>query len=434
MGPRADDRPALRFGMRDWLLVLWIATLGTDRIDLLGGQGSFILTPFLAVTPLVVFSELTRLAERRGDIVVTRNVPEFFTLLTVFLAVVLMSVFFSYDLGMSAKRYALLVAEVYGTLFVLVAVMQREDARRILVRGAYAGLLVGFLFNAVQVRLWMSLSLEPTGGFIELAPQHYGGLLPRLSGQALDMNRGGFLFLIYMFLLVRFAAPSRWRTIFLWLGAFSIVATLSRSVMLGVFAMGLVALHRAWLPKIGLRSVFTGTAIAASVLIIVLLAWDRIMPVLDVLAPLAGRLSTQEGSSSEHLLLLVRGVETGTASVKQALVGIGFGNAFTVLQDIYPGNKYGNFHSLYVTLLAESGIIALGLCLVLLARPMLISPTYRPLIAALIAFNVFYQTITGNLLWLCLALAWLEPGGAARAPRVEVGRPADSAARLPVTA
>ncbi|MBT3774984.1 MAG: hypothetical protein HOF87_10600, partial [Gemmatimonadales bacterium] len=40
------------------LVALWIAVLAADRIDLVGGRASFVLTPFLVLTPvyLTVFA------------------------------------------------------------------------------------------------------------------------------------------------------------------------------------------------------------------------------------------------------------------------------------------------------------------------------------------------------------------------------------------
>ena len=74
---------------------------------------------------------------------------------------------------------------------------------------------------------------------------------------------------------------------------------------------------------------------------------------------------------------------------------------------MFPGNKYGNFHSLYVTVMVESGIFALMSSLVLLGVPLIRGAQLRPMIAGLSVFNVFYQTLSEPLFWFVLALAWL---------------------------
>ena len=43
--------------MSDLALVLWVALLGADRIDILGGEGPVVLTPFYVLTPIVVWTE-----------------------------------------------------------------------------------------------------------------------------------------------------------------------------------------------------------------------------------------------------------------------------------------------------------------------------------------------------------------------------------------
>ena len=113
-------------------------------------------------------------------------------------------------------------------------------------------------------------------------------------------------------------------------------------------------------------------------------------------------------------MLLGRGVEEGTESLKRAAIGMGYGNSYMELQDIFPGNKYGNFHSLYVTMLAESGVLALILSLILLGYPLGLSGGWRPLIAGFVAFNVFYQTLAEPLFWFALAMAWLTVQQSAR--------------------
>jgi len=46
--------------MTDLLLPLWVALIGADRIDLLGGHGPIVLTPFYVLTPLVIGREAVR--------------------------------------------------------------------------------------------------------------------------------------------------------------------------------------------------------------------------------------------------------------------------------------------------------------------------------------------------------------------------------------
>jgi hypothetical protein len=102
------------------------------------------------------------------------------------------------------------------------------------------------------------------------------------------------------------------------------------------------------------------------------------------------------------------------------VLGIGYGSAFMVTQDIFPGNEYGNFHSLFVTLFVEAGVVAVGLGVWLFVEAIRVGRDVRPMIVALLAFNLFQQTHTEPILWLCLMMAWVplesSEGGQVRRP------------------
>lgn len=396
--------------MSAWLLVLWLALIGADRVDLLAGAGGFLLTPFLVLTPLVLAGELWKTSVRGGQFALPRLTLPYLFLATCFLAVVLLSVLFGFDVPVGVRRYVLLWVELYGTAAVAVFLANHPSVQQILVRGAYWGLGVGFAFNLGQLIFWVAGEWNSAGGvLIDLTPRVYGSFAPRLSAQALDMNRGGMLFLVYLFLLLHFATPSRLRTVFVVLGTVSLVGTLSRSVLLGVLGMALLLLIRRRGVRPSPRQMRAASvAVAALALLLLLNPWAAGVAA-EALEPLGGRFSLREGSAREHLALFERGFEVAGASAKNALVGIGYGNSFTVLQDFFPGNKYGNFHSLYVTILAEAGVGALLLYLALLLVPLLVGGIYWPLIGGLVAFNLFYQT-AGNVLWMTVAFGWMNIG------------------------
>jgi O-Antigen ligase len=395
------------------LLSLWFATLSADRLDLAAGQGWFTVPPYLLLTPLLLVTETMRVVGRGGEFRVPRNLASYTLVASAFLSVTLVSVFYAYDIAMSAKRYALLVFQVYSTVLVGVMLAQRGDARTVLVRGAYWGLALGTLFNLAQLASWFDRGpgeLFLLGGTLNMTANPYGPWAPRLSAQAIDMNRGGIVTLVYVFIVLRMAAPSRWRTLAVTAGVLGMMATLSRSVILAVLGTGAASVLRRRRLSLSPRGA-VGVAVATAILAGLLLATPRTAQVLEaVWEPLANRFSTSEGSASVHHELLVRGFEIVTESPKNALVGIGYGNAFAYLQDIFPGNKYGNFHSLYLTLLAECGGLGLLLGVVLIFYAAARGGVYQPLIVGLAFFNIFYQTGTETVFWLALVLAWTRLG------------------------
>ncbi len=94
------------------LLILWIALLAVDRIDFFGGEGAFILTPFLILTPLLLVFEGFRVLESRVGIQLQRHGEAYLLLLLFFLSIVLISTFLAQDLSLihiyePTRRYAI---------------------------------------------------------------------------------------------------------------------------------------------------------------------------------------------------------------------------------------------------------------------------------------------------------------------------------------
>lgn len=121
----------------------------------------------------------------------------------------------------------------------------------------------------------------------------------------------------------------------------------------------------------------------------------------------SAKLSMNPGSSGEsHILLIERGITTWLSSPKTMVAGIGFAAAPKVLQDFFQDDKRGNFHSLYVTALAEMGLPAFLVLIFILAYPLIARTRAIPCIAAIMVFNISYQAHTDPFFWLMLAIVW----------------------------
>lgn len=394
------------------LLVLWIATLGADRVDLLRGGGPFVLKPLLVLLPPILILELLRIARRDRPLFVPRGTPWLFVVHTLFLAGLLVSVMYSGELEMGVRRLALLMVESYATFLIVLALANREEWREILVRGAWLGLGLILFFDVVQVSRWgggPAFDWLALGGIIDLTPSTYGPWLPRPSGVSIDPNRGGLLIIVYLFLLSAFESRRRALLLALVIGGPLLLVTLSRSAILAA-----VVLVAVWLLRRPLSATPAGvavgslaTATGAAALMVSPGLQEMVGRLLGVMTH---RVSVSEGSSSMHFALLAHGWEVGTASIRNALLGVGFGNSYLVLQEFFPGDKYGNFHSAYLTLLVEAGVVAVVLFLVLVMTPLFAGAAFGPLLAALLAFNVFYQTHVEAAFWFVIALAWMMGG------------------------
>ena len=421
--------------MSSALLALWIALIGADRIDLAGGHGPFILTPFLALTPIVVVSEIIRRAMRRDVVTLSGRAIGYGAASAALLCVCLASAILSQQVPVSAARTMLLVGDIAGTFAVAVLSADRRDFRRVLALGAMASLVLFVVCDVAEALYWIGRGPE----MVRLGPVSLRfdqmqslGPIPRLPGPVGDGNRAGFVLVAYAFFIAA-GEPRVWlRRSAVALAIVLLVLPLSRSATLAAVATVAIALlSRRRGPSLRLAAT---AALMSTLVAAFFLAEPSVLGKLSgmVSSSVAQRLSTTEGSAQTHVALIERGIDEGMESIPQAAIGLGYGSGYVVLQDIFPGNRYGNFHSLYVTMFAESGIFALLLTLLLMGIPLVLGGPWRPLIAGAVAFNLFYQTTTEPVFWFVLAVAWLTiPAGAfsAGAARGTLHRPLPRSSR-----
>jgi len=391
------------------LLAAWVALMAADRVNLLEEVVPFVFTPFIALTPLVIVSEWIRRSLAGTRVAITRGAVQYATVAAVLLAIVWASVTVAQSPTYSGSRAALLSAQVAGTWMVVVLALDLEDLIALLARASVVAVALHLVATFAQLgTIFGDVPLTVRVGTVALSlePLTYG-VIPRFTGLVGDATRAGMSLLVLgWFIAIGEQRPALRRTALVAV-AVMLVATLSRSALLGAATtLALVALsRRKWeLP--------VGSLVTASVLAVVLAGALYLAPAapvrpFDALEPLAGRFSTSEASASEHVLFIGRGLDEATSSVQRFTMGLGYGNSFTVLQDRFPGNPYGNFHSLYVTMLVESGIAALLCVVVLLGWPVVRGGSWRPLIAGAAVLNVFYQTNAEPAFWFVLALAWI---------------------------
>lgn len=382
-----------------------------SRIDFLGGNGPLVLTPFLILSPLIVAMEVTRSWTGRGGVHLPPGTASFLLTITALFVVLLASTFLSYELAAAARRLALLVVQAYMVFVVVLVLANRDDPDRILVRGAYLGLSAIVLMNLVQSYVFFFDPgwAQTLAVAIDLQPGTYFGVIPRLTGLSHDPNHGGLFAVFLIWLVTYMAPPSTTRTAFVTLGVLSVAATLSRSAVLAGFALWGTTFLAGLELRLTARAIGLGAALAVAGVVTYLAVPQVTAPLAELTTMLSHRLSPDEGSTSDHARLLARGWEVGTDNIRHLLLGIGYGNAFVVTQDIFPGNDYGNFHSLFLTLFVEAGVLALGLGLWLFVHALRSGGGIRPMIVALLVFNLFQQAHTEPILWLSLMMAWV-PG------------------------
>lgn len=396
-----------------WPLVLWIALIGADRINLLGSHSAFVLTPFLALTPLVFLTELVRRRRGASPMTLGMGALAFLVLALVLLSLCVASVFVSRDFASAAPRVVQLVIMIASSFGVLLAARDRADLAETFADGARLGLWVFSAFNVLALLAWLKIvpaQFPVDQGLVRLGPDVYAGIVPRLSGMVMDSNRGGLIAVVFGFLIARGDADIGRRGRWLGVVVLLVLLTLSRSSILAGIACVTIALlsgERVSLP----RGLVAGVAAASATFAGALLLAPRLRDFAAVgVQPILGRLTLVEGSSQDHMRLLQRAVATATESVPMTLHGLGYGSSHTVLQDFFPGDRYGNFHSIYLGLFAEAGIVALLVLVVLLGVPLARRSRYRALVAAIATFGVFYGALSEPVFWFALTLAWMTLG------------------------
>jgi hypothetical protein len=395
-----------------------IALIGADRIDLLAGYGPFRLTPFLLLASLVV---LTRLPVwgLRGNLQlalsppIRRQIP-FLVLLVLFLFISFLSTLFGInpERGLVSLLDLVLVAALGYCLSI--RILADPAPGKLVVRSVTFALIVWLIFCIGGCIAWthgvMRLEEESASSIASMfAPTATLLWAPRLSGYCLDSNRAGFILVMYLVLLDRFAVKTRYVRFLRFAIGFFIMLAVSRSAMLCWFAYYVFS-AAFWRRVATRRAAFGLTAVAMVCLLVGLTYRTEIAGLLDLWQlsdVVSDRLSGEQGTSGgDHIELIRRGFETWSNSPRAVVAGIGFAGAPRVLGDIFGDSKYGNFHDLYVSVLAELGLPAFLVFMILLGYPMVGRRGAASCIAAIAIFNIFLQSYMEPLFWLALALVW----------------------------
>jgi hypothetical protein len=399
-------------------VVASIALIGADRIDLLAGYGFFRLTPFLFFASLVVLYHLLLMGvhgrfQATISPPVRRQIP-YLAVFALFLIVASASTIFGVnpDRGIVALVSLMLVA-VLG-YFISVRILADPAPEKLMVRSVTFALIVWLIFCIGGYIAWshgVMRAQEEAGSSIEsiFAPTAAFLWAPRLSGVCLDSNRAGFILVMYLVLLDRFAAKTRYTRFLRFAIGIFILLAVSRSAMLCWFAYYVCSAafwRRLATPRAALR-----LATVAMVCLLIGFVYRKeigeLFELWQVSDIVSDRLSGEQGTSGgDHIELIRRGLETWSSSSRTVVAGIGFAGAPRVLGDFFGDSKYGNFHSLYVSILAELGLPAFLLFMILLGYPIIGRKGAASCIAAIASFNVALQSYMEPLFWVALALAW----------------------------
>ncbi len=399
-------------------LVGSIGLIGADRIDLFGGHGPFILTPFLVLAPLVLLLHFLRSGPRGSlHVAITppirRQVP-FLAACSLFL----LFCFASIPLGLDPERSVVAFCDVLLLAIlgycISLEILTERDQQALIVRSVKFALLIYVVFCVGECIAWshgLSIDAQRSGSWLEstFAPSTLGPWVPTLAGTTFDSNRSGFVLTMYLVLLDKFAAKSRYTPLLRLVIALLVPLTLSRSGVLCWLAYYLSS--RTFWRRLASRRVLVRVAAVVIVGSLLGVVYQKeivnLAEVWEITDAVSAKMSMDQGSSGEsHILLIQRGFETWLTSTKTIVAGIGFAAAPKVLEDFFGNDKRGNFHNLYVTALAEMGFPAFLILMFLLVYPIIGRKGTASGMVAIMVFNISYQSHTEPVFWLVIAFLW----------------------------
>lgn len=399
-------------------LVGCIGLADADRIDLFAGHGPFTLTPFLVLAPLVLLIGICR-ANPATMLRITiaspmrRQVP-FLVASSLFLLLTFSSILIGLDpeRGLVAFADLLLVAGL--GYCISLQVLDEPEQEKLIVRSVTFALALYGIFCIAECVAWRNgilMSAQRGGPWLEstFAPSTLGPWAPTLSGTAYDANRSAFVLTMYLAMIDKYAANSRYRRLFRLAIPFLIFLTLSRSGALCWLTY--YVFSRSFWSHFTRRRMLVRVTPLIIVSLLILITYQKQLGELaeawEISDAVSAKMSMDPGSSGEsHVLLIERGLKTWLSSTKTVIAGIGYAAAPKVLADFFGDDKRGNFHSLYVTTLAEMGLPAFFVLLFILLYPIGGRNGVMQSIAAILVFNISYQTETEPMFWLMLSLLW----------------------------
>ncbi len=365
------------------------------------------MLPFYPLTALLVATEWLRRQRDGGLPRPSATQWRFAALVLALLTLTALSVFRSGDVPLSVNRLILLGGVALGSGLALWLMSDRDDLALLLARGAQLGLALALLADAIQLAQFLgALPDEASLGPVRLLlTSHSYGILPRLTGLSWDINGAGGTILVQA-ALIWLAGPSLpFRRAWLAIAALLIALTLSRSAALAALPAVLL-LPRVDLLGRGARLAIAAGCIALALGAAALLNEPARAATAQALAPLAERFDPTEASAQSHAHLMARGLDEATRDVPRTLLGAGYGSSHRLLQDIFPGLKHGNFHTLYLQLWVESGVFALLAFVAMLVATWRRAGALRGLVIGFALYNIFYQGLAQPAFWILIALVW----------------------------
>jgi O-antigen ligase len=99
------------------------------------------------------------------------------------------------------------------------------------------------------------------------------------------------------------------------------------------------------------------------------------------------------------------------ADPKTFVIGKGWGTEYEYTKDYFHDTKFGNFHSMFFSVLVQSGFAGLVPFLLLLLRPAWIGSRWVLLVPVILMGGIFYQMHGEPFWWIVVVLMNTTSGG-----------------------
>ena len=395
-----------------FLVIIMLSVSGADRINLLSNKfESFILTPYLLFSIIIIVFIVTFFYHDINFNWIKSNKLSF-QFFSIFIITAFISVLLSDDIISSIKRIILLLIIIINSILVI-SCIKNNDLKKIIYNSSILGSIIFLIFNFVIIFLWFKYNNLDFSSYINLKPNMISYFIPRLGGYTSDVNRGGVVLLFFTFYLYTYKRKSKYINFLILINVISLILTMSRTVYLLSFITIFVYTLNDNVDKKRLIK-YTFSGIFISILTLIYLDDIKIIE-LDYL--LKERLTidydlNRFSSSGIHLRLIYEGLTTALTNIKILLFGNGFGTSFLLIHGYYwSGTKYANYHSLYITLLVEIGILGtVSFIFYSFLIPIFkkMYSTLFPLVIGLFFYNIFYQIIVEPIYWFIILLFYKE--------------------------
>lgn len=404
--------------IREFVIVLYLSSLTLFRVDLSGGRLGIELTPFLLTSIFLLFYFCIDVISTKT--MMHRKYSGFLLVFILFSSYAIIRVIGFKDELQMRRAVLYLIVALSTICFYILFIKQVSSWKRIIekvfknsiiIYGIFSSLQFYFFINGYHIR-----TAESPSSYISLLPQTIGVFLPRFTGGFIDPNVCGYYFISLSILVTLFKIDNatKYRNI-----CYAIVFfTLSRSAIATVLIIQFLVQIKFFIrilegkvkPYLKKRMVLLCFFILLGLIFGIYFVLDNDFLRTGILLRIEDK-----GSTGTHNLLLERGMNIFSSNIETIIWGQGFFSSPRLVGDLYGGNKYANFHSEYITLLVELGIIGLFFELLVILRPLVsslgkrITDTNFYLILGIFGIlleNVFYQQYLFFYYWAYISMLW----------------------------